>query len=140
MRKPIPALVGSLVRSSFVCGLELEQDNSLTPRVCCPAGGLSASPVISPDIDVEQQDEMTDLNQHPGLTQLADQDACGISLVHDRPEDVSGLAGLGQYPWLAILGNTSEQFSNINNNCLAVLIGPQVLILTSSLSLTLTPP
>ena len=132
MRKPIPALVGSLVRSSFICGLELEEQelglgNTVTPRVCCPAGGLSLSTVtLEPNTDVDQQEDLTDLQQHPGAAHLAGQDACGISLVHDLTDEVSGVAGLGQHPWLAILGNITSDFTNTNNNCLGVLIGPQV--------------
>ena len=127
VRKPIPALVGSLVRSSFICGLELELGQTVTPRVCCP-GGLSVA------THVEPEDDLTDLHQHPGAAHLAAPEACGISLVHQRTEDLSGVAGLGQYPWLAILGNITGHFTNTNNNCLGVLIGPQVLISSSHLS------
>ena len=137
MRKPIPALVGSLVRSSYICGLELEQEQeqeqeqgtSLTPRVCCPAGGLTA--LTSPTVRADPPAEPPDLSRHPGARHLASQDACGISLVHERTEELAGVAGLGQEPWLAILGNNTAQFSNTNNNCLGLLIGPQVPVLIS---------
>ena len=82
---------------------------------------------------VDQEADISDLHQHPGAAHLAGQDACGISLVHDGTEEVSGVAGLGQHPWLAILGNITSDFTNTNNNCLGVLIGPQVRLLTSHL-------
>ena len=47
-------------------------------------------------MDVDQDDDISDLSQHPGAAHLADPEACGISLVHDRTDDVSGVAGLGQ--------------------------------------------
>ena len=127
MRKPIPALVGSLVRSSFICGLELELGGkTVTPQVCCPAEDLPALSPPNIPLSGAQDAPQPELSQHPGARQLAHPAACGISLVHQRTEEVSGLAGLGQQPWLALLGNTSAHFSNTNINCLGVLVGRQV--------------
>ena len=99
----------------------------MTPQVCCPPEDLP--PLTSPTLPLSaaQDAPLPDLSEHPGARQLAHPDACGISLVHQRTEEVSGLAELGQQPWLALLGNTSAQFSNTNINCLGVLIGRQVL-------------
>ena len=110
----MPGVVGSVVRTSLLCGLELRPGDKVTARICCPSQVK------------DQRAPPEGLDQHPGVAHLGDPEACGISLVHDPVKEPEGLAALGQYPWLAILGKARGDFSRTNNNCLGSLIGPQV--------------
>ena len=127
VRRPLPAVVGSVVRSSLLCGLQLQEGRGVTPAVCCPLQVNhkttdSFQPVPAP---------VDDLDGHPAAGQLGRQEACGVSLVYDPVDEIEGFASLGQFPWLAILGNATTDFNNNNNNCLGTLIGPQVLAFLS---------
>ena len=136
VRRPLPGVVGSVVRSSLLCGLQLQEGRGLTPAVCCPLQVPHKTTdsfhlAHNQDQPVDQPAPVDDLDGHPAAGQLGRQEACGVSLVYDPVDEIEGFASLGQFPWLAILGNATTDFNNNNNNCLGTLIGPQVLALLS---------
>ena len=118
------------MRSSYFCGLKADETlGSVIPSVCCPleASSVTVTSVLNENVTSESRANVSEggesLRVEEARRHLGHQDACGISLVHDRdslPE--AGVARLGQHPWAAILAHQDSEA----RNCFGSIIGPRV--------------
>ena len=117
LKKPLDPVVPSMVRSSWLCGLEEGgQAGPQVPQVCCPSAALAVSQPPPP-----QQPRYL---SHPGLAQLASAETCGRATPKFRI--VGGQdAQLGQFPWLVNLGYQAAGSEQVQFKCGGTLIGPR---------------
>jgi len=110
LKKPLHPSVPSMVRSSYLCGIE-EIEGKRLPKVCCPSEALAVTAAIKEE--PSEPKPVTDTKptnrylQHPARSMLASEDSCGRSFPAGRivgGED----APLGMYPWLVNLGYEQE--------------------------------
>jgi len=121
LKKPLHSAVPSMVRSSFLCGLDDSTGQKL-PKVCCPSAALSVKP--KPVVATTESTPENRYSNHPGKSILADENNCGIA--HPAGRIVGGQdAVLGQYPWLVNLGYQQEGRANTLFKCGGTLIGKQ---------------
>jgi len=137
LKKPILPAIGSIVRSAYMCGFN-DQTGNVVPKVCCPSDGFIAEEVMALSLSTtEEETENTteepipikpeDLKDHPGRKYLANEYSCGISLVINRKES-NGIASIGQYPWLVLLGYQERGSKRISYKCGGILIGSQFVV------------
>jgi len=108
LKKPMNgSVVPSFIRSAFLCGAANGLDGRKHARVCCPVQALKLLP------------EPTGYAGHPGRSQLAPSDGCGIA----PAARIRGGrdAKPGQFPWLANLGYGSG--GKLSYKCGGTLIG-----------------
>jgi len=128
LKKPLHPAVPSMVRSSFLCGIDDSTDQKL-PKVCCPSAALAAklrpaTPKTTTITTEESEPEVPEnkYSKHPGKKLLADESSCGISSPIGRI--VGGQdAPLGRYPWLVNLGYKQEGRPQTLFKCGGTLIG-----------------
>lgn len=127
LKKPLHPAVPSMVRSSYLCGIE-ETENKRIPKICCPSEALAVSGSIqessSPKTEkMTEGDPSNRYTQLPGRARLAPEDSCGRSSPLGRI--VGGQdAPMGAYPWLVNLGYKQEgRSSQTLFKCGGTLIG-----------------
>eukprot|EP00090_Calanus_glacialis_P037752 TRINITY_DN6531_c0_g1_i2.p1 TRINITY_DN6531_c0_g1~~TRINITY_DN6531_c0_g1_i2.p1 ORF type:complete len:493 (-),score=122.35 TRINITY_DN6531_c0_g1_i2:89-1567(-) len=122
LKKPLHPAVPSMVRSSFLCGIDDSTGQKL-PQICCPSAALAVKQ--KPPTTTEEPEPVTHKNKysnHPGKRLLADESSCGISSPIGRI--VGGQDALmGQYPWLVNLGYRQEGKPQTLFKCGGTLIG-----------------
>jgi len=138
LRKPLPPAVPSIVRSSYLCGVE-EQSGRKFPKICCPAEALGegiSPPAPPPAPEKEEEVVSNRYGSHPARNLLSDDDFCGIAL---GKRIVGGKdADLGQYPWLVNLGYKQRGRSGTLYKCGGTLIGARY-VLTAAHCVTQLP-
>jgi hypothetical protein len=108
LRRPFPPAVPSIIRSSYLCGIDSSTGQRL-PKICCPSGALQAQETATttqppPETTTEPADPY---HAHPGRAKLASNDDCGLTL---GTRIVNGRdAELGEFPWLVNLGYSSSR-------------------------------
>lgn len=122
LKKPLHPAVPSMVRSSFLCGIDDSTGQKL-PKICCPSAALA---VKQNQLTTTEEPETTTppkkFSNHPGKKLLADENSCGISSPIGRI--VGGQDALmGQYPWLVNLGYRQEGKPQTLFKCGGTLIG-----------------
>lgn len=122
LKKPLHPAVPSMVRSSFLCGIDDSTGQKL-PKICCPSAALA---VKQKQLTTTEEPETTTppkkFSNHPGKKLLADENSCGISSPIGRI--VGGQDALmGQYPWLVNLGYRQEGKPQTLFKCGGTLIG-----------------
>jgi len=126
LRRPLPSSTPKLIRSSYLCGKDLEAN---IPKVCCPSAALKPN---RPAKEEQEEREVTSTTpetttvdrfaEHAGRSLLASSDSCGLPLAGVRI--VGGQdASLGQYPWLVNLGYTLNNRPKPLFKCGGTLIG-----------------
>ena len=119
--KPLPVSVSSIVTSSFLCGVT-EDDRGRYPNICCPTAALQHG--IDDQEPQKPQEEKPKRHKylgHPAVTQLAEEQACGIAL---PGRIVGGETALrGQFPWLVNLGYRQRGRRDMVYKCGGTLIG-----------------
>ena len=79
LKKPLHPAVPSMVRSSFLCGIDDSTGQKL-PKICCPSAALA---VKQKQLTTTEEPETTTppkkFSNHPGKKLLADENSCGIS-------------------------------------------------------------
>merc|ERR1712038_1694650 len=91
LRQPLPPQVPSLLQGSILCGFEKVKGRSL-PKVCCPKGAVKAPAKESFD-------------NHPNRKALATR--CPMKPFSQKIVGGEN-APIGDYPWLALLGYSSN--------------------------------
>jgi len=136
LRKPLPPAVPSIVKSSYLCGVE-EEEGKKFPKVCCPSEALNAAePPLPPPPREEKETPTNKYSSHPAKHLLSDEMSCGVSLA-DRI--VGGKdAKLGQYPWLVNLGYKQKGRPGALYKCGGTLIGTRY-VLTAAHCVTQLP-
>jgi len=125
LKKPLHPAVPSMVRSSFLCGIDDSTGQKL-PKVCCPSAALAAKQkpkvVTEAPLAPEPTTPENKYANHPGKRLLADDTSCGISSPIGRI--VGGQdAPIGRYPWLVNLGYKQEGKDQTLFKCGGTLIG-----------------
>lgn len=137
LKKPLHPAVPSMVRSSFLCGIDDSTGQKL-PKVCCPSAALSVKQ--KPIVTTQEPEPDTPTNKysnHPGKRLLAEETSCGISSPIGRI--VGGQdAPLGRYPWLVNLGYKQDGKDQTLFKCGGTLIGTS-LVLTAAHCVTELP-
>jgi len=119
LKKPLAPAVPSMVRSSFLCGLD-DSSGQRLPKVCCPSAALAAKQQATKDTATEDKEDK--YRDHPARSLLADTDSCGISSPIGRI--VGGQdAILGQFPWLVNLGYQQDGRAGTLFKCGGTLVG-----------------
>jgi len=129
LKKPLHPAVPSMVRSSFLCGLD-ESSGQKLPKICCPSAALAAKqkPTVTTTTTTTTTTPLpvpeNKYSNHPGKQLLADESSCGISSPIGRI--VGGQDALmGQYPWLVNLGYRQQGKPATLFKCGGTLIGRQ---------------
>jgi len=114
LKKPLHPAVPSMVRSSWLCGVD-ETENKRIPKICCPsealavaAGNNQVSSTSSSSTETSTvAGPSSKYSNHPARRMLASEGGCGRS--HPLGRIVGGEdAPIGQYPWLVNLGYKQE--------------------------------
>ena len=124
------ALTKVLFRSSYLCGVDIQDTGAQLPKICCPSAALAAS--APPPAKQKQEgegegsggaeEEVDRYSGHPGTRLVAARDSCGVS----RPDMriVGGQdAPIGKFPWLVNLGYTQAGRAGRVYKCGGTLIG-----------------
>merc|ERR1719367_2611562 len=128
LKKPLHPAVPSMVRSSFLCGLD-ESTGQKLPKICCPSAALAVKPKpqVTPAESTAPEEPINKYSNHPARQLLADGASCGISNTDLRI--VGGQdAQMGQFPWLVNLGYRQAGKGDTLFKCGGTLIGPKHVI------------
>ena len=119
--KPLPVSVSSIVTSSFLCGVT-EDHRGRYPNICCPTAALQHGiEDQEPEKNPEEKPQRHKYLGHPAVSQLAEEQACGIAL---PGRIVGGETALrGQFPWLVNLGYRQRGRRDLVYKCGGTLIG-----------------
>eukprot|EP00092_Neocalanus_flemingeri_P046968 GFUD01053047.1.p1 GENE.GFUD01053047.1~~GFUD01053047.1.p1 ORF type:complete len:457 (-),score=101.46 GFUD01053047.1:210-1580(-) len=137
LKKPLHPAVPSMVRSSFLCGIDDSTGQKL-PKVCCPSAALAVKqkPVSTTETPEPEVPE-NKYSNHPGKKLLAEDASCGIS--NPKVRIVGGQdAPIGAYPWLVNLGYKQEGKPQTLFKCGGTLIGRRY-VLTAAHCVTELP-
>ena len=131
------ALTKVLFRSSYLCGVDIQDTGAQLPKICCPSAALAASapPPAKQKQEGEGEGEGTGEEEeeedrysgHPGTRLVAARDSCGVS----RPDMriVGGQdAPIGKFPWLVNLGYQQRGAGEKVFKCGGSLIGPRHIV------------
>ena len=135
LRKPLPPAVPSIVRSSYLCGVQ-EENGRKFPKICCPSEALGDIAPPAPPPKEEKEMVMNRYGNHPARHLLSQEDTCGNAL---GKRIVGGQdADLGQYPWLVNLGYKQKGRPGTLYKCGGTLIGARY-VLTAAHCVTQLP-
>lgn len=119
--KPLPTSVSSIVGSSFLCGVT-EDVRGRYPNICCPTAALQQG-IEAQELDntPEEKPKRHKYLDHSAISQLAEEQSCGIGLAG---RIVGGETALrGQFPWLVNLGYRQRGRRDLVYKCGGTLIG-----------------
>ena len=124
-----------MIRSSYLCGVDIQDTGAQLPKICCPSAALAAS--APPPHNQKQEgeegegsggaEEVDSYSGHPGTRLVAARDSCGVS----RPDMriVGGQdAPIGKFPWLVNLGYQQRGAGEKVFKCGGSLIGPRHIV------------
>eukprot|EP00092_Neocalanus_flemingeri_P101326 GFUD01129556.1.p1 GENE.GFUD01129556.1~~GFUD01129556.1.p1 ORF type:complete len:481 (+),score=114.68 GFUD01129556.1:36-1478(+) len=135
LRKPLPPAVPSIVRSSYLCGVQ-EVEGRKFPKVCCPTEALNDVKPLEPPPKEVKETITNRYGNHPGKKLLSNDASCGVAL---GARIVGGQnADLGQYPWLVNLGYKQKGRPGTLYKCGGTLIGARY-VLTAAHCVTQLP-
>ena len=125
--KPLPTSVSSIVGSSFLCGVT-EDVRGRYPNICCPTAALQQG-IEAQELDntPEEKPKRHKYLDHSAISQLAEEQSCGIGLAS---RIVGGETALrGQFPWLVNLGYRQRGHRDLVYKCGGTLIGIPCLLI-----------